>query len=161
MSIPYESVQTYPENITSPAIIVRLIDGLGYRFRYATEGLTPQEYQFIPGQGCWTIGEIVDHVWGLLNWICKNIFGKEETCPQGSESQRSHILELILKLRAYFEQLDEQGLSRITISNRPFWHLINGPLSDALTHTGQINTLRRLAGNPPPKTRPFLLTKPD
>lgn len=160
MSIPYESVETYPENVTATSIIVRVLDGLGFRFRYATEGLTPQEYQFTPGQGCWTIGEMVEHVWGLLNWICQNIFGEGETRPQDAESQRLHCLELILKLRAYFDQIDEAELARVTIEDLPFWHLINGPLSDALTHTGQINTLRRLAGNLPIKARVFLLTKP-
>jgi hypothetical protein len=68
-------------------------------------------------------------------------------------------LELALKLRAHFEQLDDAELAHITINDLPFWHIINGPFSDALTHTGQINTLRRLAGNLPIKTRPFLLKK--
>jgi hypothetical protein len=33
--------------------------------------------------------------------------------------------------------------------------MINGPLADALTHVGQINAFRRLAGNPTPKARLF------
>lgn len=161
MSIPYESVETYPEEITATSVIVRMLDGLGFRFRYATEGLTSQDYQFSPGQGCRTIGEIVEHVWGLFNWICQNIFGEGETRPEEIEAQRVHSLELILKLRAHFEQLDDGELAEVTIMKRPFWHIINGPLSDALTHTGQINTLRRLTGNPPIKTRPFLLKKSE
>jgi hypothetical protein len=160
MNIPYESVEEYPEKITATGIIIRMLDGLGFRFRYATEGLTLQDYQFSPGHDCRTIGEIVEHIWGLLNWICQNIFGADETRPTEVELQRLHILELILKLRACFEQIDDTTLARITIREQPFWHIINGPLSDALTHTGQINTLRRLAGNLPIKTRPFLMTKP-
>jgi len=158
-NIPYESVEGYPADISATAIFVRLLDGLGFRFRYATEGLTLQDYQWDPGSGCKTIGELVDHIWGLLAWICANIFDQEEVKPDESEAQRLHILELILKLRAHFEQLDDAELAQITINDLPFWHIINGPLSDALTHTGQINTLRRLAGNLPIKTRPFLLKK--
>ena len=30
----------------------------------------------------------------------------------------------------------------------PFWHVINGPLSDALWHTGQVVMLRRASDNP-------------
>lgn len=30
----------------------------------------------------------------------------------------------------------------------PLWIMINGPLSDAIYHTGQIVLLRRISGNP-------------
>jgi hypothetical protein len=30
----------------------------------------------------------------------------------------------------------------------PFWNAINGPLSDAIWHTGQIASNRRASGNP-------------
>ena len=30
----------------------------------------------------------------------------------------------------------------------PFWNMINGPISDALWHTGQVVLMRRAAGNP-------------
>jgi hypothetical protein len=158
-NIPYDSVEGYPAHITATAILVRMLDGLGFRFRYATEDLTLQDYQWDPGHGGRTIGELVEHIWGLLSWICANVFGQEEVKLDESEAQRLRILELILKLRAHFEQLDDAELAQITINDLPFWHIINGPLSDALTHTGQINALRRLAGNLPIKTRPFLLKK--
>jgi len=32
----------------------------------------------------------------------------------------------------------------------PFWNLINGPISDALWHVGQVVTFRRSSGNPFP-----------
>ncbi|MHC4608217.1 MAG: hypothetical protein ACYTAF_15010 [Planctomycetota bacterium] len=38
----------------------------------------------------------------------------------------------------------------------PFWNLINGPISDALTHVGQINALRRQAGKPAAGANVFL-----
>jgi hypothetical protein len=44
----------------------------------------------------------------------------------------------------------------VTIDGRPFWHVINGPIADALTHVGQVNSFRRLAGNPTPKANVFL-----
>jgi hypothetical protein len=37
------------------------------------------------------------------------------------------------------------------ISNFPIWNLMNGPLEDAIYHTGQIVSFRRTAGNPIPK----------
>jgi len=138
MTIPYESVDEYPKKITGTSMIIRMLDGLGYRFRYATEALTREDYQFSPGQGCKTIGEIVEHIWGLVNWVCQSIFAEKAARPKDIESQRIHILELITKLRTYFESIDDSELTHIKILKLPFWHIINGPLSDALTHTGQI-----------------------
>ncbi len=36
------------------------------------------------------------------------------------------------------------------VTTLPYWHLINGPISDALYHTGQIVSFRRASGNPIP-----------
>ena len=30
----------------------------------------------------------------------------------------------------------------------PYWHMINGPIADALYHTGQVVSFRRANGNP-------------
>lgn len=159
-TVSYESVEGYPGEITGTAIIIRMLDGLGYRFRYATEALTQNDYEFSPGKGCKTIGEIVEHIWGLVNWVGQVIFKEQEVRPDGFEAQRIHILALISKLRNYFESIDDSELARIEIYKHPFWHMINGPFSDALTHTGQINTFRRLAGNPPVQSDVFRLKKP-
>ena len=36
-------------------------------------------------------------------------------------------------------------------SRFPVWNLINGPIADALNHTGQVVSFRRTSGNPIPK----------
>ncbi len=39
----------------------------------------------------------------------------------------------------------------------PFWHTLNGPISDALYHTGQLVVFRRASGNPMnPKVSVFM-----
>jgi len=43
---------------------------------------------------------------------------------------------------------DLNNLEEETSRKLPFWYWINGPLSDALTHVGQINSWRIIAGNP-------------
>ena len=159
-TVPYESVDGYPDKITGASVIIRMLDGLGYRFRYATEELTQEDYHFSPGHGCQTIGEIVEHIWWLLHWVYESIL-EEEAMPQDSEAQRIHTLKLITKLRTYFENTDDSGLEQIKILNQPFWNMINGPLSDALTHTGQINTLRRLSGSLPVESDVFFMKKPE
>ena len=42
----------------------------------------------------------------------------------------------------------------------PFWNMLNGPIEDAVYHTGQVVAFRRAAGNPMPSgVRVFLGTR--
>jgi hypothetical protein len=136
-------------------VLTRLVDGLGFRFHWATWGLTDQDYAFSPGHGTQSIGQLVEHIWGLTNWVSMAVLGQGEQRPKTPQGQRLHALEMLHRLREQFSSLDERSLAEITINGRPFWHLLNGPLADALTHVGQINILRRLAGNPTPKAGLF------
>jgi hypothetical protein len=153
--LPFKQITGYPPHANGPSVIARLLDGLGFRFRWATEGLFAEHYAFSPGQGCQSIGELVRHVWGLINWVHLSVFGEGEPRPEDPPAQREHALEMLYKLREHFASLDDAALEAMTIDGRPFWHMINGPLADALTHVGQINAFRRLAGNPTPKAGLF------
>jgi hypothetical protein len=159
--LPFRSIDGYPAQVGGPSVMARLLDGLGFRFYWATEGLTDLEYAFSPGQGCQSIGQLVGHIWGLTNWVYLAVFGEGEHRPEGASSQRAHALEMLYELRERLASMDDTALEAITIDGRPFWHMINGPLADALTHVGQINAFRRLAGNPTPRAGLFTGEPPD
>jgi len=72
------------------------------------------------------------------------------------QNTRESILDMITVLIETLESMSDEDLSKITIENRQFWYIINGPVADTLTHVGQINSFRRLAGNPTPKANVFL-----
>jgi hypothetical protein len=154
----FRSVTAYPQQKNANGIVMRLIDGLGYRFYWATEGLTKEDYAFSPGSGCMTIGELIGHVWGLVNWIHGNLFGEAiaDEKPEGLDEQQEQVFAGLYSIRRHVEALDQEALFALQIAGKPFWHCINGPFSDALTHTGQINSFRRLNGNVVPAHRPFL-----
>jgi hypothetical protein len=153
--LPFYRLDSYPSQVTSASVIVRLVDSLGFRFRWATEGLTEQNYTFSPGQGSQSIGQLVAHIWGLINWISTSVTGQGEASPETPQGQRDHALHMMFRLREHISMQDDRSLASITIRGLPFWHILNGPLADALTHVGQINMLRRLDGNPTPKARVF------
>jgi hypothetical protein len=69
-------------------------------------------------------------------------------------------LEILHDLRTTINIISEAELVEMEIEDRPFWHIINGPLSDALTHVGQINSFRRLAENPVSEANDFTGTPP-
>jgi hypothetical protein len=157
----FKTIQEYPSHISGTSIIVRLLDGLGFRFYWSTEGLTEKEYSFRPEQDCMSIEELVRHIWGLVNWICISVTSNRFKKPQEVISARENILEMLSQLRETFVSMDDKELTHIMINNNPFWHIINGPLADALTHIGQINSFRRLSNNPVPKANVFLGKPPN
>jgi hypothetical protein len=158
--LPFCRVDDYPAHVNGSAVLARLFDGLGFRFHWATEGLNAEDYAFSPGQGSQSIGQLVRHIWGLINWMSIAVLGQGEDCPTEPGRQRARALHMLNRLRENCATLDDQELSAVTIDDLPFWHILNGPLADALTHVGQINAWRRLAGNPTPKARLFTCEPP-
>ena len=89
------------------------------------------------------------------------VCGVKNQKPDSVLTTREYILELIFQLRNAFYDMTDEELSNIRLKDKPFWYLINGPIADALTHVGQINMLRRTAGFPPLKYKPFYGTPPE
>jgi hypothetical protein len=157
MTETFRTIESYPERQDAVGIVLRLIDGLGYRFYWATEGLSAGDYAYSPGAGCQTIGGLVGHVWGLVNWVHATVVGEgAPQRPADLDEQRLHVLAVLAAMRAHLAVLDEAALFALQIDGHPFWHVLNGPLSDALTHVGQIASFRRLHGNPVPRHNVFL-----
>lgn len=156
----FHRIPPYPGAVSGTTTLVRLLDGLGFRFRWSTEGLSHEDYGFRPAPDCMSIEELVRHVWGLVNWVCLSMgLDGFERGDDGSITRR-HILEMTHALRGALGSMSDEDLRGVTIEGRPFWHIINGPISDALTHVGQINSFRRLAGNPTPKANVFVGSPP-
>ena len=42
----YYEIPDYPEEMSAKGIIMRLLDGLGFRFYWATEGLSESDYSY-------------------------------------------------------------------------------------------------------------------
>jgi len=160
----YRNIPDYPAGVTANTILVRMIDGLGFRYYWATEGLTENEMQFRPHETSMNLVELLDHIHHLANVSNRVLHGlqSEKTPPVGSlEPIRNSTLKLIETMRERLGTMNSEELAVVKFRRAdgaefPFWHLINGPIADALTHVGQINSWRRMAGNPQPKTDVFL-----
>ena len=57
--------------------------------------------------------------------------------------------QTLLNFKAASEILQKtDDISNYDNQRFPFWNIINGPISDALWHCGQVVLLRRASGNP-------------
>jgi len=160
MASRFRSISSSTAEVTAASVLSRLLAGIGFRFYWATEGLTEDLYAFRPCDGARSVGETVEHIWDLLNWIYCATGQAGPSKPESATLLREGALDLIGRLQDEVSKMDEAALLSIELLGTPFWPVINGPLSDVLAHTGQIATLRRVAGSPAPDSNPFEGTPP-
>lgn len=161
--LPYHEIPAPPEDARGATVMLRVVDGLGFRYRWATEGLREQDADFRPGADCMTLRELLHHIARLVAWLDAHAGGE----PMGDIARelpalRQATLGRIVALRTRLLTLSDAQLAALriagtkeTVAPLPFWNMLNGPLADALTHVGQVNAWRRLAGNPVPRADVF------
>lgn len=159
-ALPYHEIPEYPDSYTQGTIMARLVDGLGFRYYWATEGLRPEDLAYKPGPTNRTIEETLDHLYGLSAVILNaalNVPNDRKTplaVPDSFEAKRRATLEHFRKTSEAFQKLEAVTENQIIFIRNtdtltfPFWNLLNGPLEDAVWHCGQVVSLRRAAGNP-------------
>ena len=64
-TLPYAEIPEAPENYTAGAVVSRMIDGLGFRYYWASEGLTEKDLAYTPGNDGRTIEQTLKHIYGL------------------------------------------------------------------------------------------------
>ena len=158
--LPYYQIPDYPENYTAGSVAARLIDGLGFRYYWATEGLRTQDLEYRPSTEGRACKETIDHIYGLskviVNAATKTINDRTNAQKEDFtfEDKRKQTLLNFLEASAILrsqKDLSEYKLifkSQYGTSEYPFWNNINGPIADAIWHTGQVVLMRRASGNP-------------
>lgn len=158
--LPYHQIPEAPKEFTAGSVVSRMIDGLGFRYYWATEGLRAEDLAFKPSKEARTTEETIDHILGLSQVILNSSLGVANEKPQPKmtyEEKRKKTLNNLKKASEIF--LKAEDLSKFSIvfkrgentTEFPFWNQINGPISDALWHVGQVVSFRRSSGNPFPK----------
>ncbi len=159
--LPLYEIPPAPSVLSPGDLIARMIQGLGYRFYWASNDLVPKDLAYRPSDGAASSLETLQHIYSLSLLIRKTAASKPfnrrlEKIPNDYKVLRKNILihldesaqlfsgknaEQLQKMQVVFER--EEGMSRF-----PIWNFLNGPLSDAIYHTGQLVSFRRTTGNP-------------
>ncbi|MEM8894311.1 MAG: hypothetical protein AAGC88_07025 [Bacteroidota bacterium] len=158
----YADITETPSEYTIGTYASRMVDGLGVRFYWATEGLSEENVAYRNSEETRSIEETIDHIVGLTT-ILKNAVNKRSTsfpidiAGLDFNLKRSMILENIEEASVILEKSTAADFDTYEMifarpdgndTIYPFWNLINGPIEDAIWHTGQVVMMRRLAGNP-------------
>lgn len=157
--LPYREITENFDEYTAGTVTARMLDGLGFRFYWATEGITEKELDYKPSEEGRTYKETVSHILGLSRVIVNSALkqpndGSVKYPELTYEEMRAQILKNIKMASDILKS--ETDLSEFNIVFKseqgerviPFWNNINGPIEDAVWHCGQLVVLRRAAGNP-------------
>ena len=138
---------------TAQDALRHLLVALGDRFDHAVAGAPEGFGDFDAGNDVRRPVEIVRHLRGLLRFTAALWRG---TDPEALEPEPwdAEVATFRVELRALDALL--RAVPTPTGSMPPA-KILQGPLLDALTHVGQLLTLRRLAGAPVPRRRYFLV----
>ena len=153
-SFPYYEIPPYPESYSAGTVAARQIDGLGFRFYWATEGLTEKDLSYRPSDSSRTTFETISHIYNLSKIIANAALEKENGNNDQSQLSYEELRhEVLMNLKMASDALkdsDDLTKNMIIFGERkfPFWHNINGPIADAIWHSGQIAIFRRVTGNP-------------
>ena len=151
--LPFEDISKTPTELTTTNTLLRVVEGLAFRYRWATENLSEDDIKFRPHPTSMSIEEVNSHIFDLVDSTFR-VFGGEKQNKDAQNSfqeTRKASLLVLADLSKKLKKMRDEDLSEIekkTSRKLPFWYWINGPLADALTHVGQITSWRRIAGNP-------------
>ncbi len=125
------------------ALLRHAVAVLAYRCGKAVRGAPADFAEFKSGPSTRTPIEILAHIGDLMDWALSHVRGKEawpkhDPLPWDREVERFF---------ATLKSLDESLASNAPLG-APAERILAGPIADALTHTGQLTMLRRLAGSP-------------
>lgn len=160
-SLPYSTIPDYPEKYTPGTVAARLVDGLGFRYYWATEGLRPADLEYKPNEDARTSLETLQHIHAMSY----NLVNATRKVPSESskiisditfDQLRSETLQNFEAASQTLKANNEKGLEDFNLIFKgddyevsyPFWNLLNGPIADMLWHVGQVVSFRRSSGNP-------------
>lgn len=159
--LPFSSIPKDPVNYSASNSISRMIQGLGFRYHWATEGLKAKDLKYRPTEESRSTLGTIQHIYTLSKTILNA--AKNKVSKRSKDQQPVHLDELriitlnnLSEASELFLNYNENELNELNIiferggkqSKFPIWNLINGPIADALYHTGQVVSFRRTSGNP-------------
>lgn len=118
---------------------------LAFRTHHVLEGAPDGFGEFQAGHGVRAPKEIVRHMTGLLLFVHHRFmpFELEPPPPLSWPEELERFFDIVALVD------DDLAKNRaLRLKEHSLEQLLQGPLMDALTHVGQLATLRRLAGDP-------------
>jgi hypothetical protein len=126
-----------------PDLLRHTLATLAYRAGKAVRGAPPGFGSFHASLATRSPAEILAHMGDLIDWALVLADGKNEW----HDSAPLHWDDEVARFFRALQTLDDRLASTAPLGY-PAEKIFQGPIADALTHTGQISMLRRIVGAP-------------
>ena len=159
--LPFSSIPPAPTTVNAPSALVRMVQGLGYRYHWASKDLRPEDVAYRPSAEAASCLETLQHIYGLTDAIANATQALPsprplKDVPKDMAELRRLTLERLKAAETTLLAADDADVEQMKVIFQrgekvytfTIWNLINGPISDAIYHTGQIVSFRRTTGNP-------------
>jgi len=136
-------------------LLRHFLAALAYRTQKALRGAPPEFSNFRAAPQVRTPHELVHHMDSVLGYACTFFIGGAYRPPEFPDflSAVAHFHQTLENLARHVEAAEFRNITPEI--------LLQGPLSDAMTHAGQLAMLRRLYGSPvPPENFIFATISP-
>ena len=157
----FASLPEPPETVDATTILQRQIQGLGFRYYWATHNLGSETLEFRPTEASRSVIETMEHIYHLCVTVANTLAGKPSLRPvapltMNAETLREETLQVIAQAEQWIAAMKPEDVQHKAIvfqtpkgtQSFDFLYLMNGPLADAISHVGQIVSHRRTSGNP-------------
>nr|WP_321225530.1 hypothetical protein [uncultured Psychroserpens sp.] len=152
--IPYYEIPEYSKEFTAGTMAARMVDALGFRFYWSSEGLTDEDLVYKPNEDVRSTAETIDHILDLSYIIVNSTLnkpnGKVDNSSMTYPDKRKQALINLKTAADILRTSDDISKYKIIFGENeiPFWNQVNGPIADAIWHCGQLASFRRTSGNP-------------
>jgi RimJ/RimL family protein N-acetyltransferase len=139
-----EQVMSESPGVESNRMLLRhAVATLAYRAAKACRGAPDGFSSFRAASDSRSAGEILAHLGDLVEWVDSQARGAQ----RWSTSEPASWDDDVARFHRALQRLDDYLAGADPLHHDPS-RLFQGGIADALTHVGQINLLRRLAGSP-------------
>lgn len=159
-TLPYSEVPAASEKFTAGTMAARVVDGLGFRYYWATDGLRESDLTFKPSSDGRTSLETLEHIYEMTTLLLH--VAQHKAYEDGLNVKlpfielRKRTLDNLKNASDLLSKASDSDFKTLNVIFKvkdktyeyPFWHIINGPVEDCIWHVGQVVSFRRSSGNP-------------
>ncbi len=129
--------------MTDVELLRHTVATLAYRAAKTMRGAPESFASFMPGPKSQTPLQIVAHMGDLFDWALTMISGEPKWNSSTPKDWKSECARFFAALKKF-----DNALASGETLHYELTRIFQGPIADALTHTGQLAMLRRLSGSP-------------
>ena len=103
--LPFSEIGEYPADFSQANIISRMIEGLGYRYYWATKSLTENDLNYKSSEDARSTIQIIEHIYSLTMMISSSFEKKEFKFTSVTYNYDELRTKTLLKLKYIHDEL--------------------------------------------------------